>query len=63
MATIRSAREALKGRGESNKSPPTRRPTKLQSRVDQRKKNSTCWDCGEAGHWTGDSQCPTPGAR
>ena len=22
-----------------------------------------CWDCGQPGHWTGDNDCPTPGAR
>eukprot|EP00959_Pyramimonas_sp_CCMP1952_P425799 8918706-Pyramimonas_sp.AAC.1 len=62
MATIRSAREALKGRGKG-KSAPNRRPTKLQSRVGQRKRNTSSWDCGETGHWTGDKECPAPGAR
>eukprot|EP00959_Pyramimonas_sp_CCMP1952_P294098 6151246-Pyramimonas_sp.AAC.1 len=62
MATIRSAWEALKSRSKA-RSAPSRRPTKLQSRVDQRQRNSSCWDCGETGHWTGGKECPTPGAR
>eukprot|EP00959_Pyramimonas_sp_CCMP1952_P260916 5455558-Pyramimonas_sp.AAC.1 len=62
MATVRSAREALRGRGKSRSAPP-RRPTKLQSRVDQRKRGTSCWDCGETGHWRGDKEFPAPGAR
>ena len=26
------------------------------------KSSTTCWDCGEKGHWAGDSQCMRPGA-
>lgn len=26
------------------------------------KSSTTCWDCGEKGHWAGDSQCTRPGA-
>ena len=26
------------------------------------KSSTTCWDCGEKGHWAGDSQCARPGA-
>eukprot|EP00959_Pyramimonas_sp_CCMP1952_P075890 1586149-Pyramimonas_sp.AAC.1 len=60
---VRTAREALKGRGKSNKAAPPRRPAKLQNWVDQSQKASQCWGCGETVHWTGDEERPAPGAR
>ncbi|CAL1166460.1 unnamed protein product [Cladocopium goreaui] len=36
---------------------------KIHGNQVQKKKTSTqCWDCGEFGHWGGDSQCQKPGA-
>eukprot|EP00959_Pyramimonas_sp_CCMP1952_P128719 2691875-Pyramimonas_sp.AAC.1 len=62
MAAIRSARGAAKGRGEAfqRRRPPAKN---LPVRVDQREMSSPCWGCGEKGHWTGDKECPAPGAR
>ena len=39
-------------------------PNKLKSSstsIEDRKKNSTCDDCGETGHWKGDKVCKKPG--
>lgn len=27
-----------------------------------KKAKSSCWDCGQQGHWSGDNGCPNPGA-
>ena len=32
------------------------------NQVEKKKTRTQCWDCGEYGHWGGDSQCQRPGA-
>ena len=68
LVTMREARskiaEIKKDRGygkvASSSAAPKARMTGNQ--VNGKKSRSSCWDCGQTGHWAGDHGCPSPGA-
>ena len=68
LVTMREARhriaEVKKDRGfGGGKSSGKGKGKQMHGNQSQAKKvNTQCWDCGERGHWQGDSQCKRPGA-
>ena len=38
------------------------KPKFTGNQVNGKKAKSSCWDCGQQGHWSGDHGCPNPGA-
>ena len=38
------------------------KPRFTRNQVNGKKTKSSCWDCGQQGHWSGDHGCPNPGA-
>ena len=71
LVTMREARskiaEIKKDRG-YGKTPgqtpliPGGKPRMTGNQVNGKKPKSSCWDCGQTGHWAGDHGCPSPGA-
>ena len=68
LQTVRDAKEALrrrspkgakgsKGTGKTKTKSKSKPTSSTFARVQDRKKRSTCKDCGEIGHWSGDAEC------
>ena len=69
LVTMREARskiaEIKKDRGYGKVNPsaaPPGKPKFTGNQVNGKKSKSSCWDCGQTGHWAGDHGCPSPGA-
>ena len=71
LVTMREARskiaEIKKDRGYGRASGSASAVVSAKSRmtgnqVNGKKSKSSCWDCGQTGHWAGDHGCPNPGA-
>ena len=71
LATVRSARVALKGTGKGDQRPAMAgkgrgcrkgkgrpRGKSITDRISDRKSRSNCNDCGQREHWAGDPSCP-----
>ena len=52
------SRPAQVGKGQRPGRPGGGGSSSLQSKIDKRKARSTCHDCQQMGHWSGDPQCP-----
>lgn len=72
LATVQTAREKMQ-RGKNGRFQPgggkavapkrgaaKRKP--MNKTISDRKADTTCFDCGESGHWAGDKGCSKPGA-
>ncbi|CAE7790137.1 Mfsd6 [Symbiodinium sp. CCMP2592] len=57
LQAVRKDRGFGKAGGPSNRSGPSS-PSSTGGPI---KKRGMCWDCGQQGHWAGDSCCPKPG--
>ena len=70
LQTVRDAKEALrrrvtpskgkssgKGSGKTKTKTKSKNPSDAAKKIADRKKTSTCKDCGELGHWSGDAEC------
>ena len=70
LVTMREARskiaELRKDRGYGKAAaagqPSSAKPKMTGNQVNGKKSRSSCWDCGQTGHWAGDHGCPSPGA-
>ena len=66
LVTMREARsriaEVKKDRGFGKIGGGKGKQTTSKPKAAAKKTGTMCWDCGEYGHWQGDSQCQRPGA-
>ena len=70
LVTMREARSRIAevrrdrgyGKANSGKGGGSVKPKMHGNQSQAKKQSSTCWDCGEQGHWAGDGQCTRPGA-
>ncbi|CAK9107120.1 unnamed protein product [Durusdinium trenchii] len=51
-----------RGYGKQGSSSMPNKPKFTGNQVNGKKAKSSCWDCGQQGHWSGDHGCPNPGA-
>ena len=67
LVTMREARHKIaeikkdRGYGKTTSSMPSK-PKYTGNQVNGKKAKTSCWDCGQQGHWGGDPGCPNPGA-
>ena len=66
LVAMREARhkiaEIKKDRGYGKPMSQPAKPRFTGNQVNGKKAKSSCWDCGQQGHWSGDHGCPNPGA-
>ena len=70
LVTMREARSKIaelrkdRGYGKATAAgqPSGAKPKMTGNQVNGKKSRSSCWDCGQTGHWAGDHGCPSLGA-
>ena len=64
IQAARKDRNYTPRKGQISPSPhPSRSSGSSTDKIKERKKNSTCKECGKKGHWAGDPECESRGSR